>query len=132
MTDHPFPGDIVTAVADERGIATEQLNTVLERVQRAIERDDGKYEYSSQHNFGWKDADAFYLYGDGIWETLGAELSLEQPQLAPARTVHRRYVLDSAEDRNEGQTVSEQLDEGVAALVVANTAEGDPLFGQDV
>ena len=132
MTDHPFPRDIVATVADEHEIARDQLDNILERIQRAIERGDGQYEYSSQHNFGWKDADAFYLYSDGMWETLGKELSFEQSQLAPARTVHHRYMIDSAKQRNEGQTIGEQLDEELEALVVANTAEGDPLFGQDV
>ena len=132
MTDHPFPEDTITTVADEHDIARDQLDNALEQIQRAIERDDGQYEYSSQHNFGWKDADAFYLYGDGIWKTLGKQLSLEQTQLAPVRTVHHQYMIDSAKQRNEEQTVGEQLDEGVEALVVANTAEGDPLFGQDV
>ena len=41
-------------------------------------------------------------------------------------------MVESAKRRNEEQSVRNQLDEGVEALVVANTARGDPLFGQDI
>lgn len=132
MANHPFPEKIVTTVADEHEVTKDELDTVLERIQQTMQRDEEKYEYSSHHNFGWSDADAFYLYGDGIWEALGTELSLEQSELAPARTVHHRFMVDSAKRRNEEEIVDEQLDDGLEALVVANTAEGDPLFGQDV
>lgn len=132
MTKHPFPDTIVTAVANEHDIGKEPLDHDLDQVQQSIERSEWQYEYSSEHTFGWKDADAFYFYGDGIWETLNEQLTLEEDRLAPVRTVHRRYMIDSAKRRNEAQSVRNQLEEGVEALVVANTAGGDPLFGQDV
>ena len=132
MTDHPFPRGVVAAVAEEYDTSTDDVEDTLAAVQDAIERGDGKYEYSPQHTFGWSDEDAFYLYGEGIWGTLGDQLELADDRLEPARDVHRRYMLDSAERRGEADTVEEEFAEGATALVVTNTADGDPLFGQDV
>lgn len=132
MADHPFPQDFVTAVADQYRSDPERLDETLGRIQHALERSGGKYEYSSEHTFGWQDDAAFYLYGDGIWETLSEELSLGEERLEPARDVHRQFMLDSASERGEQQTVEQQFEDGTEALVVANTSEGDPLFGQDV
>lgn len=132
MTTHPFTEDLVTAVADEHGVDREKLDTALDRIQRGIERGDGQYEYSSEHSFGWSDDEAFYLYGNGIWETLGEQLSLDPDLLDPARTVHRRRTIESAERRDEERSVGKRLTEDTESLVVANTAEGEPLFGQDV
>ncbi|WP_408957906.1 hypothetical protein [Natrinema sp. 74] len=132
MSDHPFPHDVVEAVTDEHETDRARLEALLERIQEALERGDENYEYSSQHTFAWNDADAFYLYGDGIWETLADELSLERQAAAAARAVHRRDMLESARRRGDVDTVTEQFDDGAEALVVANTADGAPLFGQDV
>lgn len=132
MTDHPFSRDAVTAVAEEYRIPEDELDRTLGEIQEAFERGDGKYEYSSQHTFGWEDEDAFYLYADGTWETVSDELSLENEHLDPAQAVHRRYMIESANRRGKDETLSKQFTEGVQALVVANTAEGDSLFGQDV
>lgn len=132
MADHPFPQDLVAEIADQYGSDPQRLDETLGRVQHALERNGGKYEYSSEHTFGWQDDAAFYLYGDGIWETLTEELSLGDGLLAPARGVHRRFMLDSANERGERGTVEQQFEDGTEALVVANTSEGDPMFGQDV
>jgi len=132
MTDHPFPHDIISTVADEHEIEQSDLEQTLEQIQDAIERDGETYEYSSQHTFGWKDEAAFYLYGDGIWETLEDELSMGQQERTAARAVHRTHMLESARQRDEYETVVDQFDDGVSALVVTNTAEREPLFGQDV
>lgn len=132
MTDHPFSRDAVTAVVEEYRIPEDELDRTLEEIQETFERGDGKYEYSSQHTFGWEDEEAFYLYTDGTWETVSDELSLENERLDPAQEVHRRYMIESAKHRGKDETVSKQFTEGVQALVVANTAEGDSLFGQDV
>ena len=132
MTDHPFPQDVVRTVADEYERDRDELERTLERIQTAIERDEGKYEYSSQHTFAWEDPDAFYLYGDGIWETLEEELPVERRSLTAARAVHRTHMIESAKRRDEDETVAEQLEEGTEALIVANTASGEPMFGQDV
>lgn len=132
MTEHPFPHDVITTVADEHEVDPTELDQILEQVQEAIQRGDETYEYSSQHTFGWEDTEAFYLYGDGIWATLEDELSLAQRHVAPARAVHRTHMVDSARQRGEDESVIKQFDEGTEALVVANTAEGDPLFGQEI
>ena len=132
MTDHPFPRDVVAAVAEEYDTSPDDVDDTLAAVQNAIERGDETYEYSSQHTFGWENDEAFYLYADGIWGTLDDELELGAERLEPARAVHRRYMLESAEERGEASSVEEQFDDGLDALVVTNTADGDPLFGQDV
>lgn len=138
-TDHPFARDRVETVADEFGIEADELDDFLTRVQRAIARDadesDSKYEYSSQHNYGWRDGEAYYLYGDGVWTTLREELSPSEGVAEAAREVHRRSMLDAAEasdDRTERETVEETFADGTEPLVVTNTGGDDPLFGQDV
>ena len=132
MTDHPFPRDVIAAVAEEYDTSTDDVDDTLAAVQDAIERGDGKYEYSTQHTFGWSDEDAFFLYSEGIWRTLGDQLSVADDRLEPAREVHRQYMLDSAERRDDADTVEAEFENGASALVVTNTADGDPLFGQDV
>ena len=138
-TDHPFERERVETVADESGLEADQLEEALTSVQRAIARDaddsNAEYEYSSQHNFGWADDDAFYLHGDGIWGTLADELSLSEDLASAAREVHRRTMLDAAEesdDRTERETVEEMFSDGTEPLVVTNTGREPPLFGQDV
>ena len=71
-SDHPFSDGRIVEVAEAHGVDEFDLDGALTRVQQAIARDrrESAYEYSSQHNFGWEDENAFYLYGDGIWETL--------------------------------------------------------------
>jgi hypothetical protein len=133
-TEHPFARDRLEAVAGDRDVDAEDLDEVLTRVQRAIAKDesDTEYEYSSQHNFGWEAGDAYYLYGDGIWETLGDELDLSDDHLAAAREVHRRTMLESAAERDERESVEEMFDDGTEPLVVTSTARDPPLYGQDV
>lgn len=131
-TSHPFGHDRVVAVANEHGTDEERLDEALADVQRALERTDGGYEYSSEHNYGWHDDDAYYLYGDGIWETLRTELSASEDVIIAAREVHYRAMSDAARERGEQSAVEEMLADGNALLVVTNTAEGPPRFGQDV
>jgi hypothetical protein len=130
-TPHPFSRDRIAAVADEREIDEGTLDDVLARVQDAIARNDDEYEYSSQHNYGWRDEEAHYLYGDGIWETFADELSLSD-DVAAAREVHRRKMTTSAEARGERENVEEMFEEGTEPLVVIDTASDPPLYGQDV
>ncbi|MFC4451528.1 hypothetical protein [Halorussus aquaticus] len=136
MTDvqHPFSDDRIAAVADERGADETDLDRALADVQDAISRDTGddEYEYSSQHNYGWRDEEAYYLYGDGIWETLRKELSLSETVVEAAREVHRREMVASAEERGERASVEEMLADGTEPLVVVDTASQPPLYGQDV
>lgn len=131
-TDHPFSEDRIAEVADERGRDAEDLETVLASVQDAIARNESEYEYSSQHNFAWRDDEAYYLYGDGIWATLRSELSLSDDEMESAREVHRRKMLASAEERGERDSLEEMFAEGTEPLVVVDTAEDPPLYGQDV
>jgi hypothetical protein len=133
-SDHPFSDGRIAEVVEEHGVDDVELDEALARVQQAIARDrrESAYEYSSQHNFGWEDENAFYLYGDGIWETLREELSLSTDLVGAAREVHRRAMLESAEARDNRESVEEQFAEGVEPLVVTNTGREPPLFGQDV
>ncbi|WP_435181829.1 hypothetical protein [Halorussus sp. AFM4] len=131
-TEHPFSRDRIAAVADERGVGEGDLDDALASVQSAIARGEGEYEYSSRHNFGWRDDDAYYLYGDGIWRTLADELSLDEDLTDAAREVHRRRMTESAERRDEADAVGEMLADGAEPLVVVDTASGPPLYGQDV
>ena len=131
-TQHPFSRDRIAAVADERDVSEADLDGALGRVQSAIARGEGEYEYSSQHNFGWRDDDAYYLYGDGIWRTLAEELSLDEDLAEAAREVHRRRLTASADERDEGDAVAEMLADGAEPLVVVDTASEPPLYGQDV
>jgi hypothetical protein len=130
---HPFDRDRIGAVADESGVDESDLDAALDAVQEGIsrERGDGEYEYSSQHNYGWRD-DAYYLYGDGIWNTLGEELSASEDVLSAAREVHRREMVESAAKRGERDSVESMFDEGTEPLVVVDTASDPPLYGQDV
>ena len=133
-TDHPVSEDRTASLADERGVAVGELDDALARVQRSIAReDDGpEYEYSSRHNFGWEGEDAYYLYGDGVWEVLGENLSFSDGLRDAAREVHREAMLESAADRGERETVEGMFADGNEPLVVANVASEPPLFGQDV
>ncbi|WP_137286174.1 hypothetical protein [Halorussus salinisoli] len=131
---HPFSRDRIAAVADEYAVDEDTLDDALSRVQSAISRDsnDEEYEYSSQHNFGWRDEEAYYLYGDGVWETLRDELSLAESVAEAAREVHRRKTVASADERDERENVEEMLADGTEPLVVVDTASQPPLYGQDV
>ncbi|WP_227356376.1 hypothetical protein [Haladaptatus salinisoli] len=133
MSEHPFRDDLVTTVADERGVDSKQLRAALEDVQRRFERDDGGYEYSTRHNYGWKDDRAYYLYGsEEVWETVREELSLSDEVTRAARRVHERAMLRSASEREEERTVREMFEDGNEPLVVVNRGDGAPRFGQDV
>lgn len=133
-TRHPFSDERVATVADETRVPADDLDDALARVQDAIARDerDDEYEYSSEHNFGWHDDEAYYLYGDGIWETLRGELSLSADLADAAREVHRRSMMESAEERGDRESFEEMLADGTEPLVVIDTASDPPLFGQDV
>ncbi|WP_135827162.1 hypothetical protein [Halorussus ruber] len=131
-TNHPFSEDRIAAVADERGVSEESLDDALARIQDAVSRNDDEYEYSSQHNFGWRDEEAYYLYGDGIWETLRSELSLSDDEAEAAREVHRREMVASAEDRDGREALDGMFSEGAEPLVVVDTASDPPLYGHDV
>lgn len=135
MTDpHPFERNRVEAVADERGADDADLDAALAEIQDAIAREetDGQYEYSSQHNFGWRDDGSYFLYGDGIWDTLGDELSLSDSTVGTAREVHRRAMVAAAGERDERESVEKMLADGTEPLVVVDTASDPPLYGQDV
>lgn len=127
---HPFSSDRVADVAGERGIDEADVIETLERIQDALERTEDTYEFSSQHNYGWHDEDAYYLYGDGIWTTLREQLSLSEDRVAAAREVHRRAMVDSAAERDRQETLEEMFEEGNEPLVVENDGEGPPRFGQ--
>jgi hypothetical protein len=130
--NHPFSGDRIAEVADERGVGETTLDDVLARIQDGLARNDDEYEYSSQHNFGWRDEEAYYLYGDGIWETLREGLSLSDGEADAAREVHRREMVTSAEDRDEREALDGMFAEGTEPLVVVDTASDPPLYGHDV
>lgn len=127
---HPFSSDRVADVAGERGVDESDVTETLERIQDALERTEDTYEFSSQHNYGWHDEDAYYLYGDGIWTTLREQLSLSEDRIAAAREVHRRAMVDSAAERDREGTLEEMFEEGNEPLVVENDGEGPPRFGQ--
>ncbi|WP_276302372.1 hypothetical protein [Halorussus lipolyticus] len=112
-------------------MSEESLDDALARIQDALSRNDDEYEYSSQHNFAWRD-DAYYLYGDGIWETLREELSLSDDEAGAAREVHRREMVASADGRDERDSLEGMFAEGTEPLVVVDTVEDPPLYGQDV
>lgn len=132
VTDHqhPFSSDRVADAADEYDADESEIAETLERVQEAMERTDDTYEFSSQHNYGWHDDDAYYLYGDGIWTTLREQLSLSEENLAAARAVHRSAMVDSAAERDRRDSLEEMFEEGNEPLVVENDGEGPPRFGQ--
>lgn len=133
MPDHPIPDAVVSSVADEHDIPADRLTDRLDDVQHHLERGAGQYEYSTHHNFGWEDADTYYLYGsDRLWELLGDELSLSDDEVAALRSVHLEELLRSAEKRDEEETVREMLDDGNDALVVTSASDGDPGFGLEV
>ncbi|WP_227378647.1 hypothetical protein [Haladaptatus halobius] len=133
MSEYPFQDELVTTVANERSVDSEQLRTALEDVQRRFERDDDEYEYSTRHNYGWEDDWAYYFYGsEAVWETVQQKLSLTDELARAARNVHERAMLRSASDRGEEQTVREMFDDGNEPLVVVNRGSGPPRFGQDV
>ena len=129
---HPFPGERIEAVASKHGVPAEELSDLLGRIEGAITRDGGGYEYSSEHNYGWRDDEAYYLYGDGVWETFDRTLSPDADLLDAARAIHRGAMLDAAEARDERETVEGMLADGNEPLVVTNTAEEPPRFGQDL
>ena len=131
-TASPFPRDRIERVATEQGVSAEELGDLLDRIQRALARDESGYEYSSEHTYAWRDEEAYYLYGAGIWETFDRELSPGSALLDAAREVHRRAMLEAAEARGERGTVEGMFADGSEPLVVTNTAEEPPLFGQDV
>ncbi|NHN61358.1 MULTISPECIES: hypothetical protein [Halorussus] len=130
--DHPFSRDRIAAVADERGVGDADLEDALAGVQSAVARGEGEYEYSSEHNFGWRDDEAYYLNGDGIWRTLADQLSLDEELAGAAREVHRRRMTESADERGEADAVAEMFADGAEPLVVVDTASDPPLYGQDV
>ena len=136
---HPFPDERIETVASERGVPVEELSDLLDRIEGAITRDSsdrsrsgGGYEYSSEHNYGWRDDDAYYLYGDGVWERFDRTLSPDADLLDAARAVHREAMLDAAGARGERETVEGMFADGNEPLVVTNTAEEPPRFGQDL
>ncbi|WP_224449583.1 hypothetical protein [Haloprofundus salilacus] len=128
MTDYPFHDDVVDAVADARGIDRDGLSEALAAVQRSFECDDGGYEYSNRHHFGWRDDQSYYLYGsEHLWERLGEELELDDDLTAAARDAHYREMVRSAEDRGERDRVREMLDADNEPLVLVGLeAEGPP------
>ncbi|MFC7157383.1 hypothetical protein ACFQPA_18295 [Halomarina halobia] len=133
MAEHPFPDSLVTTVANERSVDPERLRAVLDDVQRRYERDDGEYEYSTRHNYGWRDEQAYYLYGsENVWQTVQRDLSVADELTDAARHVHERAMLQSASGRGTERTVREMFDDGNEPLVVANPDGGGPRFGQDV
>lgn len=129
---HPFSSDYVADAAGEHGIDEADVDETLGRIQDALERSGSEdaYEFSSQHNYGWHDENAYYLYGDGIWTTLREQLSLSEDRVAAARDVHRRAMVDSAAERDRKQSLEEMFEEGNEPLVVKNDGEGPPRFGQ--
>jgi hypothetical protein len=131
--NHPLPDDIVTDVADEHAVAPEEVEACLDDLQRSLEREDGEYEYSTRHNFGWQDGDAYYFYGsEHLWTTLREELPRDEDTVDAAREAHRRAMLRSAEARDEAENVREMLADGNEPLVAANP-DGDKLgFGLEV
>ncbi|RBI58990.1 hypothetical protein DMJ13_24585 [halophilic archaeon] len=133
MTDpsHPFSVDRIEDVAEERDVDEKRLDETLAQLQSELDRSDGGYEYSSEFNFGWQDDRATYFYGgDDLWTWLGEKLSVPDEFLGPARDVHYRTMVESAAERDEKESVEEMLADGNEPLVVTNTSEGPPSFGQ--
>ena len=122
---HPLPDATVTDVADEHAVDLDDLEACLDDIQASMEREGGEYEYSTQHNFGWQDDDAYYFYGsEHIWSTFRDELDHDEDVVAAARAVHRQAMLRSAEKRDEADNVREMLSDGNEPLVVANIDGG--------
>jgi hypothetical protein len=130
---NPLPDDIVTDVADEHEVDPDEFEACLDDLQRSLEREGGEYEYSTQHNFGWRGDDAYYFYGsEHLWQTLREELSHDEDTVDAAREAHRRAMLRSAEARDKAENVREMLADGNEPLVVADP-DGDTLgFGLEV
>lgn len=128
---HPFTDDRIETVADEHGVDASRLDGTLASVQEELGRDGGGYEYSSEYNYAWKDDQAAYFYGDDdLWEWIEREAAVSAELLKPVRDTHRRAMLDAAADRGEAESVEGMLTDGNEPLVVANTLQGPPAFGQ--
>ena len=122
---HPLPDATVTDVADEHAVELDDLEDCLDDIQASMEREGGEYEYSTQHNFGWQDDDAYYFYGsEHIWTTFRDELDHDEAVVAAARAAHRQAMLNSAEERDDADNVREMLSDGNEPLVVANIEDG--------
>ncbi|WP_232686328.1 hypothetical protein [Halobacterium zhouii] len=133
MAEHPFSDDLVGTVADERSVDRADLRAALEDVQRRFERDDGGYDYSSEHNYGWDDGQLAYLYGsEHVWQAIQDDLGLSDEMAGAARAVHERAMLESASTRDNDETVREMLEGENEPLAVADRSDGPPRFGQDV
>lgn len=132
-TPHPLSRDRIANVANEHDVDEAELDEALGRVQHELERTDETYEYSSHHNYGWQDDEAFYCYGtDGLWERLEQECSFSGDLRTAVYEVHYRKMVESASENDRTETVEETLSDGDEPLVLANTAEGPALYGQDV
>lgn len=130
---HPLPNATVTDVADEHGVDPEALTACLDAVQASLESEEGEYEYSTRHNFGWQDEGAYYFYGsEHVWETLREDVGYDEDVVAAARAAHRQAMLRSAEARGEADNVREMLGDGNEPLVVANVGDGELGSGLNV
>lgn len=128
---HPFTDDRIESVAGEYGVDASRLDETLASVQDELGRDDGGYEYSSEYNYAWKDDRAAYFYGDDdLWGWIEQEAAVPEELLGPVRETHRRAMLDAAAERGESESVEGMLTDGNEPLVVANTLQGPPAFGQ--
>ena len=132
QTTHPFSADRIEAIANDYGVEAERLEELLARVQDGLDREDGGYEYSSsEYNYGWQDDRASYFYGSAdLWEWLRREVPIPEELLDAVRAVHYEAMVESAGERDERESVEEMLADGNEPLVVTNTSEGPPAFGQ--
>lgn len=133
MTEHPFPTEIVRDVATETGVSTDRLVEMSRDLQEYLERDDGGYEYSTRHNYGWRDEDAYYVYGSAnAWESFANDLPVTTAEASALRELHYRTMLASAATDGRERRVREMLDDGNEPIVVSGLAGEEAGFGQDV
>lgn len=133
MTGHPFPTAVVREVATETGVSTDRLVEMSRDLQAHLERDDGGYEYSSRHNYGWQDEDAYYVYGSAdAWESFADDLSLTETEASALRELHYRTMLESAAADGRERRVREMLDDGNEPIVVSEIEVDGSGFGREV
>lgn len=84
-------------------------------------REDGGYEYSTKHTFGWEDETAYYFFGSSdAWQTISDELVVNQQMGEALREVHYHAMMDAASSKGDQETVREMLDDDTEPIVVSD------------